>query len=293
MLALFDFRLWDGGSSERNIRVDRDQVFTPPRDDFAGLAPPVNGRDAHERRLHETLVTRQALCLLFRGASFFIVSLVTMSLAYTFVNLAVGEATTVHCKKQIIMNGVILAGHVNSPAKVKCNANFSLGAPLLGIRCRMVSEKCVIEKHATVMKEAVRKCDRKYAFVSRKIEEKVLLNSSETMGLIDTLEEDTIPHACLSNQDLGLRSPSPAAPQSLYGYHRSEPHPAKEAAVLRVSASATVAAFVLTPLAVLMTAGVIHFRAMTAKRKRYPPEEPESAEDQEGLLNMDEDKALD
>mmetsp|Transcript_42631 Transcript_42631/g.76436 ORF Transcript_42631/g.76436 Transcript_42631/m.76436 type:complete len:294 (+) Transcript_42631:93-974(+) len=292
MLQLFDFRLWDGGPSEREIRRDQ-EAFTPPRDDFAGLPAYSNKTiTAHEERLQNSLVTRQALCLLCRAASFFVGSLVTMSLAYTVVNMAVGEVQTLHCKKQPIRHGEILAGHVNSRAKVKCDANYSLGAPVMGIKCRMVSEKCVIEKHATVMKEAVRKCDRKYAFVSKEIEEKVLLNSSETMALIDTLEEDTIPHACMSNEDLGLRNPSPTLPQRLYGYHKSERHTPNRETVSRPSSIATAAALLLVPLAMLMTAGVVHSRAVAAKRARYPPEEPEYAEDQEGLLTMDEDSAF-
>jgi len=280
LFELFDFRLWDGRAVSRDGASFTPQVFTPPRDDFAGTSPyGMNaGLSEKERSLQQTLVTRQAFCLLFRAASFFIGSLVSGFILYTFVNWFVGEAKVLNCPEQPILNGYIMPGHVGSPAKVHCAGNYSLGAPLLGIKCRMVSEKCVIKKHATVMKEAVRKCDRKYAFVSKAIEEKVLLHSRDKLNY-SKIEEEDIPHACMSNSELGLR------PARLYDDHtaalptRSWPSP---------FSIMTIAGLVLMPVILLVTAGVMQGRAPPIRRRGYPAD-PDWAEDEVVLLDMDED----
>lgn len=292
---MFDFRLF-ADHSEREVRPAGPQVFTPPRDDFAGLSAYSGTTPAQDqqKQQRDTLIMRQALCLLIRVASCFACTLISVSLVYTFVNLVTPVRNAVHCVEQSIFHGRILAGHVDSDAVVVCNKGYSLGAPLVGIKCRLVSEHCVIEKHATVMKEAVQKCDREYAYVSKVIEDTVLRNHSETMHAIDIVEEDSIPHACM--KDASMKSDSEAQKEKetketsrLYDKTKPTLHAPRGATAMNASSIASVASLVLVPLAVLAITGVARGRADL--RGRLGQSTP-SAVDDIVLLQVDEDGVL-
>lgn len=312
MLEVLDFRLW--GAQSRELSRKTPSVYTPPHDDFAGLAAYGSEKpfgslapqreDERNKTFLGTLVTRQACCLLCRMGSFWFGLLGATMLVYTFLGRYVVEHQAVlHCGEQPVQHGVILPGKEGSEPRVKCDEDYFKGAPLKGIKCRMISEHCVIKKHATVMKAAVQKCDRKYTFISKEIAEASLVASNKKFDQVMNPDEvkqqqekqrlklqheqaARVPHACLSRKEkeLGL------APSRLYG--EGEPVvqlPKSTASRIssKVTVAALVAALVLLPLALLVTGGVLQGLAIVAKCRlssRPPP-----AEDEAGLLDPEED----
>lgn len=223
-------------------------MFTPPRDDFAGI--PLPGQVNSPREVSRTAdqSTLQAAALLCRVVCFSLIVACVIAVSYSILSLVIREPITLHCKEQPIQNGKLMPGVAGSTAIVMCNDGFEKG-PTVKVKCLMVAEKCVITKKATVLKEEVKKCWRRYAYVSPKFAEKALLNGTTTFGQLDDEEEHAIPGACVS-----ARSKGNAQEASKLFQQRESP------TVLRSHwqplCMPSSAAIVLVTLAVLLLAGL-------------------------------------
>jgi len=253
-------------------------VFTPPRDDFAGLTKQgnvdhiadVEGLDL--KGPHEPFhSTRQALSLVMRAICFFVVVFCVIVVSYFFETILIAEPVRLACHEQPIRHGKLLPGVAGSEAVVECNKGYRKGAPVL-LSCLPVAEKCVVLKKATVMKEEVKRCWRRYAYVSPAIEKEALLNGTVSTKALDKEEGAQIPHACLAMMDL-LPEPEEESKSKLFKQQAILGASGAEHAPLITPATlASLAMFILASVAVFLIAGLARARAEQASyRYQCPP----------------------
>jgi len=172
-------------------------VFTPPRDDF-GLGPPVVDQNdkAVADRPNPFVATHQAICLTVRAIFFLLLLMVVMGVAYYASNLLVHKHVVLECSSQSLLYGYISPGQEGSTAIPHCNEGYELIEPVSSLACRLFREKCIITKKATVLREAVEKCERDYAFVSEDLAKEALLNGSYTVEQVSSQAMYDNPAAC-------------------------------------------------------------------------------------------------
>lgn len=226
-------------------------MFTPPRDDFAGLDLPGQINEPREVSRAADQSTLQAVALLCRVVCFSLIVACIIAVSYSILSLVIKEPITLHCKEQRIKNGKLMPGVAGSTAIVMCDDGFEKG-PTVRVKCLMVSEKCVITKKATVLKEEVKKCWRQYAYVSPRFAEKALLNGTTTFGQLDDEEERAIPGACLSARSKGNAQASKLFQQR----QRPTVLRSQRPPLFMASYAASLAAMFLVPMAVLLVAGL-------------------------------------
>jgi len=226
-------------------------MFTPPRDDFAGLDLPGQIDEPREVSRSADQSTLQALALLCRVVCFSLIVGCIIAVSYSIESLVIKEPITLHCKEQPIKHGKLMPGVKGSNATVMCDHGFEKG-PKIQVKCLMVTEKCVITKKATVLKEEVKKCWRQYAYVSPGFAEKALLNGTTTFGQLDDEEERAIPGACVLARPKGNEQGSKLFEQRRRPtVLRSQGQP-----LFLASPAASLAAVFLLPMAVLLVAGL-------------------------------------
>lgn len=112
------------------------------------------------------MATRQACALTLMVFCVFAVVVFLVWGMYACTFLLLGENTVLSCSEQPIQNGVIYAGVANSSAEIKCNTGYMLKmSPELDLRCRLIREKSVVVKAATMKHKALIKFYREYAYV--------------------------------------------------------------------------------------------------------------------------------
>lgn len=148
----------------------REVPFTPPRDD-----PATRPRFAFSPRHLDTLgsgedptraATRQACTLTAVALCVFSGIVVAGFGLFAFASAVLGDQVKIACKEQPIDNGVIEAGVANATTTIQCNDRYSLELPpQLALECRLIWQRCVEMRRATTIDEAVRRCEREYAYV--------------------------------------------------------------------------------------------------------------------------------
>jgi len=158
---------WRGQFSQREAHFDAHAVFTPPRDDPATkprfLVSP-RELDGIPDHLHHH-PTHQACGLVYLavaalGAVFFMAVIL-----YGAATAILGRQHFTDCPDQLVENGMIQAGLVNSTAQVVCDRGFELRAPPeLQLRCKLVQHKCSLVSPESG-EAPVRKCEGEYLYV--------------------------------------------------------------------------------------------------------------------------------
>merc|ERR1712113_297567 len=85
---------------------------------------------------------------------------------YELSNLLLGKQVIIHCVEQPIENGVLQARVENATGHFTCNPDYKLKVePNMKLTCKLIWEKCVKLRRATVLEEAVEKCTKEFAYV--------------------------------------------------------------------------------------------------------------------------------
>jgi hypothetical protein len=266
-------------------------VFTPPRDDF-GMAPkPPFFEDTSVAEIEDTShPTRQALCLVLRLICCVGVTIASMIALYMLLSSLIKEPKVNNCLSQRIQHGALMPGMEGDKPFVQCDKGFMTGAPVEALTCMLIFEHCEIEKKATVMKAAVEKCTRKYAYtmpeVAKAAQVKLVDKASEKKvskleEQVNTKSTDKVPHACLLDPSQLRKSKSDTQGSTKLYEWRAPPFRGLEKMGGLSATSISLAALVaLVLVAMLANAGVNRSRSNYAFRpidSSCPPSAVEEA----------------
>lgn len=241
-------------------------VFTPPRDDF-GMAgkPPVANLSETEMAGDTSHPTKQAICIILRVICCFAVAMAIMLSFYKILSSLVQEPIVYNCNAQRIQHGQFMPGMEGDLPFVKCDKHYMTGAPV-ALKCAMTFEHCVVTKKATVVKAAVKKCTKRYAYAPAKMAEQAMMNTSITMKEIDKMAAKLVPHACLFDPSQIETHTSDSKSDSkgsskLYKERKTLPLRGTSGPLALSATSISCAALLaLIPVAALMVAGIMQRR---------------------------------